>query len=51
MMRKAKAYLELSLVRDVKNIKKGFLKYVSSKKKTVENVSLLLNEVGANREH
>lgn len=34
------AYLELNLVRDVKNIKKGFLKYVFRKKKrkTRENV-------------
>ncbi|GAB0197889.1 mitochondrial enolase superfamily member 1 [Grus japonensis] len=45
--RKAKAYLEIKLVRDVKDNKKGFFKYISSKKKTRENVSLLLNEVGA----
>ncbi|GAB0182556.1 mitochondrial enolase superfamily member 1 [Grus japonensis] len=45
-MRKAKAHLELNLVRDVKD-KKGFFKYISSKKKTRENVGLLLNEVGA----
>lgn len=34
------AYLELNLVRDVKNIKNGFLKYVFRKKKrkTRENV-------------
>ncbi|GAB0179374.1 mitochondrial enolase superfamily member 1 [Grus japonensis] len=45
--RKAKAYLELNLARDVKDNKKGFFKYISSKRKTRENVGLLLNEVGA----
>ncbi|GAB0181788.1 mitochondrial enolase superfamily member 1 [Grus japonensis] len=45
--RKAKAQLELNLARDVKYTKKGFLKYISSKRKTKENVGLLLNEVGA----
>lgn len=33
-------------VRDVKD-KKGFFKYMSSKRKTSENMGLLLNEVGA----
>ncbi|GAB0177726.1 target of Nesh-SH3 [Grus japonensis] len=32
--------------RNVKNNKKGFFKYISSKRKTRENVGLLLNEVG-----
>jgi len=30
-MRKAKAHLELNLTRDVKDNKKGFFKYISSK--------------------
>ncbi|GAB0176369.1 mitochondrial enolase superfamily member 1 [Grus japonensis] len=46
-MRKAKVHLELNLARDVKDNKKGFFKYISSKRKTRENVGLLLNEVGA----
>jgi len=46
-MRKAKAHLELNLARDVKDNKKGFFKYISSKRKTRDNVGLLLNEVGA----
>ncbi|GAB0206875.1 mitochondrial enolase superfamily member 1 [Grus japonensis] len=45
--RKAKAHLELNLAMDVKDNKKGFFKYISSKRKTRENVGLLLNEVGA----
>jgi len=44
---KAKAHLELNLARDVKNNKKGFFNYISSKRKTRDNVGLLLNEVGA----
>jgi len=44
--RKAKAHLELNLARDVKDNKKGFFKYISSKWKTRENVERLLNEVG-----
>jgi len=44
--RKAKAHLELSLARDVKDNKKSFFKYINSKRKTRENVGLLLNEVG-----
>ncbi|PKU45588.1 rna-directed dna polymerase from mobile element jockey-like [Limosa lapponica baueri] len=46
-MRKAKDHLELNLKRDVKGSKKSFFKYISSKRKTKENVGLLLNEVGA----
>jgi len=42
--RKAKAHLELNLARDVKNNKKGFLNYTSSKRKARDNVGLLLNE-------
>ncbi|GAB0183643.1 mitochondrial enolase superfamily member 1 [Grus japonensis] len=45
--RKAKAHLELNLARDVKDNKKDFFKYISSKRKTRENVGPLLNEVGA----
>ncbi|PKU31482.1 rna-directed dna polymerase from mobile element jockey-like [Limosa lapponica baueri] len=45
--RKARAHLELNLARDAKDSKKGFFKYISSKRKTRENVNLLLNEVGA----
>jgi len=44
--RKAKAHLELSLARDVKNNKKGFFKYISSKRKSRDNVGPLLNEAG-----
>jgi len=45
--RKAKAHLELNLVRDVKDNKKSFFRYISSKWKTRDNVGPLLNEVGA----
>ncbi|GAB0208357.1 mitochondrial enolase superfamily member 1 [Grus japonensis] len=45
--RKTKAHLELNLAGDVKDNKKGFFKYISSKRKTRENVGPLLNEVGA----
>jgi len=44
--RKAKAHLQLNLARDVKNNKKGFFNYISSKRKTRDNVGPLLNEVG-----
>lgn len=43
--KKAKAYLELSLARDMKDNKKGFYKYISSKRKIWENVGLLLNQM------
>jgi len=45
--RKTKAHLELNLARDVKNNKKGFFNYISSKRKARDNVGPLLNEVGA----
>ena len=45
MTRKAKALLELNLARDVQDNKKGFFKYLSSKRKTEETVGLLLAEV------
>jgi len=44
--RKAKAHLELNLERDVKDNKKSFFKYISSKWKSRDNVGPLLNEVG-----
>jgi len=44
--RKAKAHLELKLAKDVKNNKKGFFKYISSKRKARDYVAPLLNEVG-----
>uniref|UniRef100_A0A8C3H5H4 Reverse transcriptase domain-containing protein n=1 Tax=Chrysemys picta bellii TaxID=8478 RepID=A0A8C3H5H4_CHRPI len=45
-IRKAKSHLELQLARDVKSNKKGFYRYVSSKKKVKESVGPLLNEGG-----
>jgi len=45
--RKTKVHLELNLARDVKDSKKGCFKYISSKRKTRDNVGRLLNEVGA----
>ncbi|PKU33700.1 glycerol kinase [Limosa lapponica baueri] len=45
--RKAKASLELKLARDVKVKKKGFVKCIGGKRKTRENVGLLLKEMGA----
>lgn len=45
-IRKAKANLELSLVRDVKGNNNGFYKYISSKRKVREIVSLLLDGAG-----
>ena len=47
--RKAKAHLELYLAKEIKDNRKGFLKYVSSKRKTRENVGPLLNEGGVFR--
>jgi len=44
--RKAKAHLELKLARNVKNNKKGFFNYISSKRKARDNVGPLLNAVG-----
>jgi len=44
--RKAKVHLELNIARDVKH-KKGFFKYICSKRKTRENGAALPNEVGA----
>lgn len=36
----------LHLARDVKDIKKGFRKYIRGKRKTRKNVGQLLNETG-----
>ncbi|GAB0207787.1 mitochondrial enolase superfamily member 1 [Grus japonensis] len=44
--RKAKALIEISLARDVKDNKKSFYKYVSDKRRTRENVGPLWNEMG-----
>lgn len=42
-----KVHLESNLARDVKNNKKGFSKYISSKRNARDNVGLLLDGVGA----
>ncbi|GAB0203411.1 hypothetical protein GRJ2_002806700 [Grus japonensis] len=44
--RKAKALIEISLARDVKDNKKSFYRYVSEKRRTRENVGPLWNETG-----
>jgi len=44
--RKAKTHMELNLARHVRNNKKGFFNYISSKPKARDNVGSLLNEVG-----
>ncbi|GAB0181989.1 mitochondrial enolase superfamily member 1 [Grus japonensis] len=43
---KAKALIEISLARDVKDNKKSFYGYVSDKRRTRENVGPLQNETG-----
>lgn len=45
-IRKAKANLELSLVKDVKGNNNGFYKYINSKRKVREIVGLLLDGAG-----
>ncbi|GAB0179078.1 mitochondrial enolase superfamily member 1 [Grus japonensis] len=45
-VRKAKALIEISLARDVKDNKKSFYRYVSEKRGTRENVGPLRNETG-----
>ncbi|GAB0188654.1 mitochondrial enolase superfamily member 1 [Grus japonensis] len=45
-VRKAKALIEITLARDVKDKKKGFYRYVSEKRRTRENVGPLRNETG-----
>ncbi|KFR00948.1 hypothetical protein Y956_13862, partial [Nipponia nippon] len=43
---KAKAWLELNLVRDAKNNKKGFYRYINQKKKVKERVPPLMSSSG-----
>ncbi|KFV15714.1 hypothetical protein N339_02762, partial [Pterocles gutturalis] len=43
-VRKAKAQLELNLVKDAKNNKKGFYRYVNQKRKVKESVPALMSE-------
>ncbi|GAB0192220.1 mitochondrial enolase superfamily member 1 [Grus japonensis] len=45
-VRKAKALIEISLARDVKDKKKSFYRYVSDKRRMRENVGPLQNEMG-----
>ncbi|GAB0185675.1 mitochondrial enolase superfamily member 1 [Grus japonensis] len=45
-VRKAKALIEISLARDVKDNKKSFYRYVSDKRRTREDVGPLRNETG-----
>ncbi|GAB0204631.1 hypothetical protein GRJ2_002928700 [Grus japonensis] len=45
-VRKAKALIEISLAKDVKDNKKSFYRYVSDKRRTRENVGPLWNETG-----
>ncbi|GAB0180267.1 mitochondrial enolase superfamily member 1 [Grus japonensis] len=45
-VRKAKALIEISLARDVKDNKKSFYRYVSDKRRMRENVGPLWNEMG-----
>ncbi|GAB0182292.1 mitochondrial enolase superfamily member 1 [Grus japonensis] len=45
-VRKAKALIEISLARDVKDNKKSFYRYISEKRRTRENVGPLWNETG-----
>ena len=44
--RKAKTHLEWNLARDGEGSKKDFYKYISCKRKTSENVGLLLSGIG-----
>ncbi|KFO06993.1 hypothetical protein N312_02671, partial [Balearica regulorum gibbericeps] len=45
-VRKAKALMEINLARDVKDNKKSFDRYVSEKRRMMENVGPLQNETG-----
>ena len=45
-IRKAKAQIELNLVRDVKNKKKGLYRYRDQKRQAKESIPPLLNEKG-----
>lgn len=44
--KKFKSHLELYLAKEVEDNRKGFFKYTNNKRKTRENMNLLLNEVG-----
>lgn len=43
---KAKDHLDLNLARNIEDYKKDFFKHISSKRKTRENVGLLLKGIG-----
>lgn len=43
-IRKAKAHMELKLMRDAKNIKKKFYRYIGQKTQAKENVPSLINQ-------
>jgi len=45
-IKKAKAQIELNLVRDVKNNSKGYYRCISLKRKSKESVPHLMNEKG-----
>ncbi|KFZ48070.1 hypothetical protein N321_02745, partial [Antrostomus carolinensis] len=45
-IKKAKAAVELKLVRHMKNIKKGFFRYIGQKRQARESVPPLINEKG-----
>lgn len=47
VVRKAKLRLEANPARDIKDNKKGFFEYISSKRKVRANVGSLMNEKGA----
>ena len=44
MSKKVKARMELNLVRDMKNKKKGFFRYIGEKRQAKESVPSLINE-------
>jgi len=44
--KKFKSHVELYLAKEVEDNRKGFFKYTNNKRKTRENMNLLLNEVG-----
>ena len=45
-IRKAKAQMELNLMRDVKNNKKGFYQYIEQKRQAKESMPALIKEKG-----
>lgn len=46
LLRKSQSHLELTLARNIKSNKKSFHKYLRGKKKTIENVGLMLKGTG-----